>query len=408
MLALPLAIDLEKAMSIEGTISPELASRRKWEAVVIGAGPSGAMTAHQLARRGISTLLVDRATFPRSKVCGCCLNGNALAALGQAGLDSILTQEGAVPLHTLHLQSGSSQARLKLPQGRALSRSTFDCRLIEAGIRRGVAFLPRCQAVPLPGSDHESTRKVRLKLAEQEQAVSTNIVIVADGLGSPSLRSLGQAEETRLGNSRIGLGVVIPSAEHFYEPGVIYMTCGPQGYLGLVRLEDGNLDLAAAVDPLQIRSAHGSNRIMESLLRRANWPVPQELPLAKIRGTPLLTRTTRHVSGHRFFVVGDATGYVEPFTGEGMAWGLTSAISLAEMASDAVKNWSPRMAQSWHHHHACHVRPRQRWCRLLTGMLRHQGLTSVLVKTLGLFPGLSNPVVRHLNITPFRLMERFG
>ncbi|MFM7150307.1 MAG: NAD(P)/FAD-dependent oxidoreductase, partial [Gemmataceae bacterium] len=220
-------------------------------------------------------------------------------------------------------------------------------------------------------------------------------------------RSLGLAE-TRQVNSRIGLGVVIPSAERFYAPGVIYMTCGPEGYLGLVRLEDGSLDLAAAVDPLLIRSGQGANRIMESLLRRANWPVPPELPLARIRGTPPLTRTTRHVSGHRFFVVGDATGYVEPFTGEGMAWGLTSAISLAEMASDAVKTWSPRMAQSWHHHHVYHVRPRQRWCRFLAGMLRHQGLTSALVKTLGHFPGLSNPVVRHLNITPFRLMERFG
>ena len=46
---------------------------------VIGAGPAGAMAAYELARRSFRVLLVDKSEFPRPKVCGCCLNGQALA-----------------------------------------------------------------------------------------------------------------------------------------------------------------------------------------------------------------------------------------------------------------------------------------------------------------------------------------
>jgi flavin-dependent dehydrogenase len=50
---------------------------KSWNAIIIGAGPAGAMAACELAAAG-DVLLVDKAAFPRAKVCGCCLNGAAL------------------------------------------------------------------------------------------------------------------------------------------------------------------------------------------------------------------------------------------------------------------------------------------------------------------------------------------
>ena len=61
-----------------------MSATHTWDAVVVGAGPAGSMAALGLARAGAAVLLVDRATFPRPKVCGCCLNGAALAALRSA------------------------------------------------------------------------------------------------------------------------------------------------------------------------------------------------------------------------------------------------------------------------------------------------------------------------------------
>jgi flavin-dependent dehydrogenase len=61
-------------VSLDPTLAPESAAGRLWDVVVVGAGPAGAMAARELARRGAGVLLVDRAQFPRYKVCGGCLN----------------------------------------------------------------------------------------------------------------------------------------------------------------------------------------------------------------------------------------------------------------------------------------------------------------------------------------------
>ena len=57
------------------------ASPEQWQAVVVGAGPAGALAALQLARQGVRVLLVEKRAFPRWKVCGCCLNAQALSLI---------------------------------------------------------------------------------------------------------------------------------------------------------------------------------------------------------------------------------------------------------------------------------------------------------------------------------------
>ena len=68
---------MEKTISLEKTVFPTLdfagAVDQLWDVVVVGAGPTGSLAARQLARAGADVLLVDRLSFPRWKVCGCCL-----------------------------------------------------------------------------------------------------------------------------------------------------------------------------------------------------------------------------------------------------------------------------------------------------------------------------------------------
>src|SRR5262249_23647918 len=71
--ALPIPPDVVPAMTLAATLDLMTTSERRWDAVVVGAGPAGALAARELARLGAAVLLVDRATFPRWKVCGCCL-----------------------------------------------------------------------------------------------------------------------------------------------------------------------------------------------------------------------------------------------------------------------------------------------------------------------------------------------
>ena len=88
-----------------------------WDAVVIGAGPAGALAARQLALGGARVLLVEKARFPRWKICGACLNGHALDALGAAGLGSLVDRLGAVGLREFRVGIGGGMIPIALPVG---------------------------------------------------------------------------------------------------------------------------------------------------------------------------------------------------------------------------------------------------------------------------------------------------
>lgn len=352
------------------------------DVAVVGAGPAGALAAGLIAARGRSVLLVDRAHFPRPKVCGCCLNGRALAALAAAGLDDLPRRLGAVPVSSLRLAAGRRSAAVPLSGGVSLSRTAMDTALIDAAIARGVIFRP---GTPATLGDVYADKRV---LMLGDEPVEAAVVLAADGLGG----RLASTTTPEVG-SRIGAGTVVESPD-FYEPGTIYMTTGPGGYLGLVRLEGGKLDLACALDREAVRRAGGPGPVAASLLDHAGWPLPLGLSDASWRGTPPLTRSARQVAGHRLFVLGDAAGYVEPFTGEGMAWAMSSAVALAPLASQP---WQPQQAAKWTRTHQRIVTARQLPCRVLSSVLRRPWLTGVVVRCLSVFPALAGPITRRLD-----------
>ncbi|HEY2910421.1 MAG TPA: FAD-dependent oxidoreductase, partial [Gemmataceae bacterium] len=281
---------------------------RTWDAIVIGAGPAGSIAARQLARRGASVLLVDKATFPRSKVCGCCLNGAALAALGAIGLDHIPKVCGGIPLRTTRLAAGKRYAELRMDAGVALSREALDSALIREAEAAGATFLPGMLAkIDAAG---EGLRAVSLNGGKQ----LARIAIEATGLG-------GRAATVRPA-SRLGAGTIVPRevVPDFFSPGTVYMATGQGGYVGIVRLEDGRLDFGAALDAAFVRSAGGLGPAAASIIATTDWPAVTGLAEFVWKGTPALTRQPEVVAASRLFRVGDAAGYVEPFTGEGMAW----------------------------------------------------------------------------------------
>src|SRR3546814_3386933 len=82
--------------------------------------PAGALAAGQIARRGLSVLLVDKAPFGRWKVCGCCLNGAAQSALAAASLGDLPKRLAGVPLTQLRLRSEEHTSELH-----SLMRSSY-------------------------------------------------------------------------------------------------------------------------------------------------------------------------------------------------------------------------------------------------------------------------------------------
>jgi flavin-dependent dehydrogenase len=387
---------------ISASLSLPDAGSTTWDAVVVGAGPAGAVAARELARLGRSVLLVDKSAFPRRKVCGCCLNGRALATLRKIGLGDLVARCGGVPLERLLLAAGSRTAPVRLVAGVGLSREALDAALVAAAVAAGAAFLPQTRAALDPlstlGSPNAfALRDVTLSQRGLTGTAKARIVLAADGLGGALLARAGENTAAPEPGARIGIGAVVGEVPAFYQRGTIYMTCGARGYLGLVRLEDGTLDLAAAIDAAWLRVVGGPGAAATRLLSEAGWPSPPGVHDAGWRGTPPLTRRANRLASVRVFALGDAAGYVEPFTGEGMAWALAAAAAVAPLAACAAEQWDSSLEGKWTRTYRRVVRSRQLTCRLAAGALRHPGITRAAVALLSHVPRLAWPIVYHLN-----------
>jgi flavin-dependent dehydrogenase len=226
------------------------------------------------------------------------------------------------------------------------------------------------------------------------------VVLAADGLGGSLLARAGLTEAPAEPGARLGAGLVVDSAHPFYQRATIYMACGRAGYLGLVRLEDGRLDLAAALDASAVRSSQGPGPVAEQILAETGWPLPAPLAEEHWKGTPALTRQARQVALERVFALGDAAGYVEPFTGEGMAWGLASAEALAPLVQRALRQWTPDLSEEWTRVYRRIVTRRQWLCRATASLLRRAAWMRTVVGVLAWMPALASPCVRWLDHPP--------
>ena len=101
----------------------------------------GQLTAREASRNGLRSLLVDKASFPRFKVCGGCLNAWALDTLGRVGLADALRRLGAQPIHEIEIiRVQSTRLVVPLPTGLSVSRAAFDEMLIGSAIEAGAGF----------------------------------------------------------------------------------------------------------------------------------------------------------------------------------------------------------------------------------------------------------------------------
>ncbi len=371
--------------------------QNSWDVVVIGAGVAGGLAALDCARRGLRVLLLEKRSFPRWKVCGCCFNANALTALKAVGLPNLISDQGGVPLDLLRLGWGGRTLNLDLPRGWALSRERFDQALVNAAEAAGATLRFQTGAVleeMAPGG-----RMVRLRPSGGAPAerVLARVVLVAAGLQNQVVSSLHKDDIRIAPQSRLGAGCVINDDDAPYQSGAIHMAIGRHGYVGLVRREDGALNLAAAFDRSALKSAGGVACAADQVLKQAGFAMPGSLESQRWQLTPALTRRARRIAGERFLLLGDAAGYVEPFTGEGMAWALSAGAAVAPFVEDAQDAWTSDLEQRWERRMEDLTVNRQRLCRLLSTVLRQPLATTALFRLGCQWPAIPERMITSLN-----------
>ncbi|MCX7418379.1 MAG: NAD(P)/FAD-dependent oxidoreductase [Planctomycetia bacterium] len=374
-----------------------------WDVIVIGAGPAGSVASRQIALLGRRVLLLDKKRFPRRKVCGACLNHSAVELLEQIGLGEMLQSCGGAELNHFQMRAGSRQLSVPLSKGLAVSRMLLDQRLVDEAIRSGVTF--RDGVAASVGSVQSERRCVELRDSspttqreKTDETLTAKVVLVADGLGHPSLSGLSEFKDRPLRNARVGAGCEVRDWPSDYKSGTIHMAVGRRGYVGLTCVENCVLNIAAAFDASLLRAVGGPARAAASVLSDAGFPPIPALSNAEWLGTPALTRTTWPIASERLFVLGDAAGYVEPFTGEGIGWALSSAVLIAPLAHEACESWSPSLADAWRNDYVKLIRRRQRICRMLAELLRFPTCVRIAMFLLPWMPRLLRWLVRGVSL----------
>ena len=411
--------------------SPTDLSSQSWDLAVMGAGPAGALVAGLAAKNGLRVALLEKEPWPRNKVCGCCLNGRGVRILREAGVLEYLPDSERVILGKMELRVLWGKARFNLPEGLVMTRPAMDGALVSWAIGCGVSFFPQTRGKPLVagknfsemgenGRQQTATSEIPL----QEFSTSTDGATTKEipiGWESPSKKGIlrskvavgswglvgpGGDQDAFWGQdvspkSRIGAGTTLPAAASVLpEPGKLWMIAGVGGYVGLVRFANGTIDAAAALDAGYVRLSGGLAQATSRIVEKTDPGLAHACAKASWKGTPPLTRTSRTPGAHRFFLLGDAVGYVEPFTGEGMTWALAGARALASLLPRAVEDWNDNMVGEWARLHQKSVGSRSGLCRAFSKILRYPVLCAGLTGLAGFCPPLATRIAHSLTRDP--------
>jgi flavin-dependent dehydrogenase len=313
------------------------------DVLIAGAGPAGSMAAIRLATAGARVLLVDRARFPRDKLCGDTVNPGAMRLLERAGLRARV-EAASRPLAGMLLTGhGGVHVRGTYGRGlfaRALTRRVLDQLLVEAAVAAGAQFQDGVRVERAMVEETGGRIAVRGAVltgvagrgvaAGRRMRVPAQITIAADGRHSTLAFGLGLASHPPVPR-RWAVGAYLDGLEGLGDVGEMHVR-GPH-YIGVSPMGGGLANVCLVTparegfaDPARLLEAHvAGDPLLGPRAARARRVTPPSIlgPLAtdaRAAGLPGL------------LLAGDAAGFIDPITGDGLRFAMRGA----ELAADAA------------------------------------------------------------------------
>lgn len=328
-------------------------SGRLFDTIVVGGGPAGATMAWSLAKRGLRVLVLDRAHFPREKVCGDFVEPRGLRLFQTMGCLTRLEATQPLAITHVNLFLGARSAyreqipfyagQTDLPQhGYIIPREALDEQVLQSAVDAGAELRAGCQVTAVERSGDSLTVRYRDNGNEGEARVSARTVVGADGTHSVVARSFGLLVDDRrymaLSQRAYVDGVALTTGEAAF---VFDRDLFP-GYGWMFPMKGGRANvgvgiLAETCDRYKISVPRMFATFLQKLQRLHPGCVGIRLASKPIGG--IVKTYGGHGRSHfdGGILVGDAGSFVDPMTGEGITPAAESALLGAEALAKALE-----------------------------------------------------------------------
>jgi flavin-dependent dehydrogenase len=293
---------------------------------VVGGGPAGSTLAALLAQRGISVALIDRDTFPRDKLCGEFLSYDALPILERLGVLHDVDERGAPRIALCRVIGSKRTLTFDFPDvARGISRMTLDDLLFRAAITAGAQNFAGWTAEKIASGTLE------LRRGDERRTFRARAIAGAWGRWGRFDAELGRGFVRDRSHRNFGF------KRHYFaasQPEAIELFSFRDGYLGVNAIEDGLTNICGLVHGSRLSGHKGRwDAFVETI--RSEEPRLEELYSRHVpaqpnwlSSEPVIFRARSPVEGG-IFMIGDASGIIDPLTGNGMAMAIQSALLVA-------------------------------------------------------------------------------
>jgi geranylgeranyl reductase family protein len=372
------------------------------DVAIVGGGPAGAAAAIRLARQGRDVVLVDRATFPREKICGDGLTAGALRHLEELGLDPAAVPSWKRVEDVVVRSPSGHEATFPLPRGSGAygvvaRRIDLDAALLDQARAAGVRVH---DGHALTGAQERPDRVVLQ--VDGFGAMSARYAVGADGMWSPLRKHLGVATPGYRGEwhaFRQYFTEVGPRAATdlhvWFEPDLL------PGYAWSFPLPGGGANVGFGIQRTggKVARIQDMKALWPDLLARPHVAAvlgPTARPEAPHRAWPIPARIDDVVlTTPRTLFVGDAAAATDPMTGEGIGQALLTGALAAEAIADGGLD-ADRVRSSYERRVRAALVADHRMSLLLVRALRHRKGARAAVRIAGATPWTRRSFARWL------------
>jgi 2-polyprenyl-6-methoxyphenol hydroxylase-like FAD-dependent oxidoreductase len=384
-----------------------------YDAVIVGAGPSGSTAAILLAQAGWSVALIEKQCFPRRKVCGECIAASNLPLLDALGIGAAFASMAGPELRRVGLLCDAQSVSAPLPPGddaqhpwgRALRREHLDLLLLQRAKAVGVSVLQPCDVQSLSG--HLGNFRCIVCAVDSGQSITLRAPVAIGAYGSwqplPADRARRRVE--RRASDLLAFKANFTNVR--LEKGLLPVLSFRGGYGGMVVADHDTATLACCIRTDRLHACRRAlpgakaGAVVEAYLRRECDGVRDALSGASRAGPWLSAGPIR--PGVRLsrdadvFLIGNAAGEAHPIIGEGISMALQSAWLLCEQLVHSpnvllrgvdAHRWQRQIQERYRAEWRSHFGLRLRIAALLAQAAMRPALAAFILPLLCRAPGL--------------------